>query len=250
MTRAATLARLRGDVAEQADIAGAVGGTSAFRYQTTLLNRLLNQGIQRFRERLSTEAGTHYLVAASGSLTPGVTSLPSGASGTYQFGVLAVPTAAVRTYGVDVTINGETRSLGFIPFTERSSYGGPNVTGEPQAWTHFSTREIALFPAPNQGYSYMLWYLPVAPDLVADTDTFDGVAGWEDYITWDTVCRLIVRDQYPSAYQMAVSYRSDIWADILRAATKVSSAGGGVIGRDTFGQRMAGLGRNRRLPSP
>ena len=241
MSRTATLAQLRFDISEQCDIAGAVGTTQ--RYSTTLLNRLINQSLQRFRERVTNEAPQHYLVPAAGTLTAGATSgMP--------YGFFYVPTSAVRTYGVDITVNGETRSLSYVPFNQRDMYGGPSTTGEPQAWTHISTWGIALFPPPSQAYSYTVWYLPVAPDLVADSDKFEGVAGHEDFITWDVVCRLIVRDTYPQAYQMAVSYRSDVWADIIRAATKVTGAGGGTIARDTFGRRIMGLFRTRRLPPP
>lgn len=240
MTRPASLARLRADVADQADIAGAVG--TGQRYTPSLLNRLINESINRFRERVSNEAN-HYLTSSSGTLT-------AGATGDYPFLVLTVPTAAVRTYGLDINVDGIVRSLHYVPFNDRDKYGGPLATGEPQAWTHFSTREIAILPPPNESYSYVLWYLPVATDLSSDSDQFEGVSGWEDYIVWDVVCRVIVRDQFPQAYQMAVTFRGDVWADILRAATKVSHAGGGRHGRDTMGERLRGISATRRLPPP
>lgn len=231
MSRSVTLQQLREDVQSRADVAGAT-----LRTTPSLINRELNQAVQRFRERLSTEGATHYLAATTGSLSVGATS-------PYPFYVLdltGVSPAVVRTYGVDITIDGEARSLSHVPFTERAEYGGPSNTGIPSAWAHFNTAKIAILPPSMNAYPYVVWYLPVLADMTSDASTLDGVAGWEEFVTWDVVCRLIVRDQYPTAYQMAVSYRTEIWTDILKSATKVSSAGGATIGRDTMGLRLRG----------
>ncbi len=142
--------------------------------------------------------------------------------------------------------------LSHSPFQSHTDFGGPTITGEPRAWAHYQTRKIAIMPASDQAYAYNVWYLPVLADLAADGDTFDGVAGWEDFIVWDVVCRLIIRDQYMTAYQTATQYRQELWADILRNATRVSSAGGAVLGRDSMGDRglMDSWRRNRVLPPP
>lgn len=43
---------------------------------------------------------------------------------------------------------------------------------------------IELSPVPSSG-EYVACYIPVPDDLVDDTDTLDGVLGWEEYvITW------------------------------------------------------------------
>ncbi len=230
MSRTVTLVQLRSDVAAQADFTIDTG-----RYTTVTLNRFINQSIQRFRERLSTEGATHFLVSTSGNLIAGATS-------PYQFNVLdlsAVSPSVVRVYGVDVTLSSSSmiRSLSHTPFTMRSDYGGPQLRGEPLAWSNFQTRKIAIMPSPQSTYAYTVWYLPVLADLVNDSDTFDGVAGWEDYIVWDVVCRMVTRDQYQDSYPLASGERDRIWADIVRSATKVAAAGGAHIARDTMGQR-------------
>lgn len=238
MARNVTLGQLRADVQNQADIAGATT-----RHVATLLNRLINQSIQRFRERISTEGAQHYLVSVTKSLTAGATS-------PYPFKELDLSSespAVVRTYGIDITLpSGHVKSLIQVPFNARADYGGPIHQGEPDAWAHYQTAKVAIFPPPETTYSAVVWYLPVLSDLSSDSDTFDGVAGWEEFVAWDVVCKVIVRDQYPTAYQMAVSHRQELWSDILRSATRVSSAGGAVVGRDTFGRR--GLHSYRRLP--
>lgn len=242
MSRNATLAQLKADIQVAADIQG-----SATRHSPTLLTRLINQSIQRFRERLSVEGATHFLTSLSGTMTAGATS-------PYPFYALDLSSAnpsVVRTYAIDITVNGETKTLIHVPFQERDKWGGPNLTSEPVAWAHYQTRKVAIMPAPNAAYSYVAWYLPVLPDLSSDSDTFDGVAGWEDFVTWDVVCRLVVRDKDSAQYQLAENSKQEIWQDILRAATKVSHAGGAVIGRDSMGERGPWFpGRRRLLPPP
>ncbi|HEY3494346.1 MAG TPA: hypothetical protein VGK73_06660, partial [Polyangiaceae bacterium] len=225
MARTKTLAQLRSDVANQADIVGA-----AARYTPTLLTGLINQSIQRFRERISIEGTTHYLVSASGTLSAGATS-------PYPFQTLdlsGVSPGLVRTFGVDIIIDGTVVTLEQRPFEERASFG--TRPGIPAAWAHFQTDKIAILPAPQSSYSYTVWYLPLLADLTSDSDTFNGVAGWEDYVTWDVLSRLVVRDNYPELFGQVEAKANAIWTDIIRSATKVSHAGGAHKGRDTFGR--------------
>src|SRR6185295_1793552 len=143
MARPVSIEQLRTDVADQCDVA--VGSTG--RYSATLINRFLNKSIQRFRERLSTEGITHYLVSKSGTLSAGATS-------PYPFQVLDMSgfdPGVVRTFGVDITCNGIVRSLEHRPFQERAVFGNVNERGEPIAWAHFRTDQLAIFPAPDGG---------------------------------------------------------------------------------------------------
>lgn len=244
MSRNVTLLQLRTDIATQADI---VGGTA--RYTAATLNRFINQSIQRFREKLSSEGAQHYLVSTTGTLGIGATSpFPF-----YVLDLSAVSPSIVRTFGLDVTLNGGIiKTLSHVPFASRADYGGSVVIGQPMAWAQINTRKLAILPASNQAYAYVAWYLPVLADLSGDSDPFDGVAGWEEFIVWDVVARLIVRDQYMTAFQTASAYKNEIWSDILRNATRVTSAGGATVARDSMGDRGAfdNWRRNRHLPPP
>lgn len=239
MSRPVTLAQLRADIAQQADVAG-----STARHVPSLLNRLINTSIGRFRERLSTEGSTIYLSSAYGTLTAGVASL-------YPFGLLdltSAPTMLVKAYGVDVTIGTEVRPLTPVPFEERASYGA--APGEPRAWTQWGRTHLAILPAPQAAYPYTLWYLQHLAPLVSDSDAWDGVAGWEEYVTWDVVCRVLVRDQTGKAYEMCVQARNEVWHDVLRSARSAKGPGGTSVTRDVFGERLHGCSRRRTLPDP
>ena len=149
MSRNVTLSQLRTDVAAQCDFSIGTAG----RYTPTLLNRIINQSIQRFRERISNEGMTHFLVPASGTM-------PAGATSSYAFQTLdlsALNPSMVRSFGVDIAIGGVVRTLAHRPFTERNEYTlGPTMTGTPIAWAHFQTRSIAIMPAPDAPYPYSL----------------------------------------------------------------------------------------------
>lgn len=223
MARLVTLAQLRTDVANLADFQQG----SATRYTPALLNRLINQSIQRFRERVSAEGMTHFLVSSSGTLR--------GPTSPYSFEVLSIASlspACVRTYGFDVTIQGIVRTLPHRPFTERNDYSdvGPGI---PMVWMQYQTATLAITPS-GSGFPYTLWYLPVLADLVNDSDTFDGVSGWENWVVWDVICQLAARDNYDEAMKQFTFLRDGIWQDIIRGACRVTAVGTTHAGRDTM----------------
>lgn len=239
MSRTRTLAQLRSDVENQSDIVGA-----SARYSPTLLNRLINQSIQRFRERVSIEGSTRYLTQTSGTLT-------TGAASGLPFQVIELASAqpnCVRTFGVDLTINGQIVTLEHRPFEERTKFG--NRPAVPIAWAPYGETKVAIMPPPVGSYPYTIWYLPLLPDLTADSDAWDGVAGWEDFIVWDVFQRLATRDTYEKVFAQASVVKDQIVADIIRGATKVSHAGGAHRGRDTMGALgVLGFGQGRRGPA-
>lgn len=244
MSRNATLADIRQDITDQADLTGAVGATK--RYKVPLLNRWINQAIQRFRMRLSSEGSTHYLVSTTGTTTVGATSPFSF----YSLDLSAVSPGVVKVYGIDITYSSCIYTLQNVPFATRNDYGGPEHTGIPEAFANYQTAKVALMPAPNQALAYVAWYLPVLTDLADDSDVFDGVSGWEEYIVWDVVSRMMVRDKYSEAYANAVEYRNGLIEDIIRSANRVNLAGGQHRGRDTLGERLRGGGSVLRRRPP
>lgn len=228
--RTVTLAQLRQDIQNQADIAGLTA-----RHGATLINRLINQSRQRFRERISGEGARHFLAVATGTLGVGATSgFPflsldlSGASG------------IVRVYGIDIKqTGGSWKRLEHTTFEDRCNYGGghPGSVGEPRVWAEWGTTKFAILPPPDRAYDYVAYYLPVLDDLAADADTWNGVSGWENYVVWDVVVQVQVREQGTEAYQLAIMERDKSWADILRNATRVTGAGGATVGRDSAGAK-------------
>ena len=241
MARTRTLTNLLADIRFLADAQGLTG-----RHDDTNITRLLNQSIQRFREKVSTAGINHYLVHATGTLTV-------GALAPFQFGSLdlsAVSPNVVRVYGLDIKVDNRWHSLDGVEFTHRNEFqdqtGARN--GIPISFANYTTNKLAIFPPPDRTYTYVAWYLPVLADLSAGSDTFDGIAGWEEWLYWDVLIKLVNRDQYPQVYEMAASERERVWGDVQKTSGRVNRASF-TTRRDTWGEadNKAAYSRNRGL---
>jgi hypothetical protein len=55
--------------------------------------------------------------------------------------------------------------------------------------------KFRFHPTPNALYNLLIWYLPTAPELVDDDDTFDGVNGWEDWVVLDAAIKAMTKQR-------------------------------------------------------
>jgi len=230
VSRTVALSVLIADVRFKADAGGA-----SVRHTDVQITRLINQSIQMFRERISDDGSQHYLVPYSGTLGIG----PTSPFAFYQLDLSSGPSPSlVRTYGLDVTIDGQVCKLEHVPFESRNDYGTVPGGSRPIAWFHIRTDQVGIVPASSGAYPFTVWYLPKFTDLAAAGDTFEGVAGWEEWVVWDVVCQVIARDQFPQAFEIAERRRAEVEQRVIRGATKVTQAGGAHVGRDSFGGKL------------
>ena len=54
---------------------------------------------------------------------------------------------------------------------------------------------LKLIPQTNAAGLYQLWYVPKCPELVADSDEFDGISGWEDYVVVDAAIKMLQKQE-------------------------------------------------------
>lgn len=239
MARTRSLTNLLADVRFQSDVQG-----FSLRHDDTNLTRLINQSIQDFRDKVSSEGIQHYLTSATGTMTAGVTS-------GYPFKILdcsAFSPNVVRVFGVDVQLT-DTRwqPLRAVDFVERANYqwpGGIAGGNVPEAFANMTTYTLAIMPAPGRTITYRVWYLPLLTDLATGSDTFDGITGFEQWLVWDVCAKVVTRDQNPQGYSLITTERDRAWADVLRGSSKVNAAGGALKRMDTMGRRESTI-RNR-----
>jgi hypothetical protein len=81
--------------------------------------------------------------------------------------------------------------------------------------------------------------------LSADADTFDGKAGWEDWIVWDGFHKLIHRDTYPAIFASVATERDRLQAAILKRSRHLQRVGP-MTKRDTRGDKRSKLLLARR----
>lgn len=55
--------------------------------------------------------------------------------------------------------------------------------------------QVHLLPAPPAGQTYRVWYCPSPAKLTQDTDTIDGVCGWEMLIVYDVAIKARIREK-------------------------------------------------------
>ncbi len=239
MARLVRLDTMRNEIRWIADVKGLT-----VRHLDTDLNRAINQSIQRLRLKVSSKGIRNYLTHGTGTLAVGATS-------PFAFTVLDLAALnPVRVFGIDITVSGRILSLEEVDFQSRNDFQGgdwgPNpATDVPVAFANYQTARLAILPASNAAWPYTVWYLPTLADLSADSDTFDGVAGWELWVQWDVHCKLINRDKYGQDYALAVQEREMAWADIEANANPVKS-GNPVKRYDARGLRGDSRMRRRR----
>lgn len=184
MARTRSLDEMIADLRNLADIEGAT-----LRHPNAKLTREINQSIARFREWVTEEGFAVYL-------TPYTVELTVGATSPYvwrevDLSVVNPPLSHVQA--VECIVQGEQFDLNKIPFESRNEYA--QQVGVPAAWIQYG-EIIGIVPPPQSAYVITVWYLPVYADLVDGSDTFDGMAGWEEWVRWNSLIPLLTRDKY------------------------------------------------------
>lgn len=238
MARTRTLAQLRADVLWQADREG-----STLRNASAYVDRAINQSIAEFREAVSDGGDPYFLLKYSGSLSVGP------ADSTVHFGTVDLSSlnpSHQRVYGFDIqdqANGGIWRSLDSAMFRERNDLQRTFTVGnaQPRQFFQYERSTIAYAPASDVSYPFLIWYLPVHTDLVADDDTFDGINGWEDWVVFNAVARLLLRDR-DEHLERFESERQRLMSRILHVGRQRQRAGAQVRGGN-FPRDRRGLGR-------
>lgn len=222
MARTRRLDELRADLRKQFDLESMTA-----RHPDANLTRAINQSIQEFREIIS-DAGLPYFLTTS---TNGAT-LSVGATSPYPFGAVTVsafsPTI-LRLYGFDIKVGNIWVSLDPVNFDERNDRQGDwltgSVTGQPRVFFLFNAAQVAYSPAADAAYEYKMYYLPPATDLSADADTFDGIAGWEEWVVFNAGSKMLLRDSQSEQYAVFSAERQRLLEGILARANHRQRAG-------------------------
>lgn len=176
MARTFTLAQLRTKVRERAD-----QENSGF-IDDTELNGYISSSYTRLYDIL-VKSGLHYFETTQTIVADG--------SDNY-----ALPADYYGTLGVDFIES--TDVFIEVPeymFHERNDFG---TSGSSHALGYrIIGTVIELLPKPTTG-SYRHIYLPAAVDLTTDSQTVDGVSGWEEFIVLDSAIKCYIKEEAAS----------------------------------------------------
>ena len=178
MARAVSLASIETQVRQRAQMENSTFITSA-----EMLSYINASGCELY-ELLVAATGKEYYLSSQTIVTT------SGVSG------YALATNFYEVVGIDLAVGGRSVTLQRYEFAERNRFQNPVVVPAftPLVYGIEGTT-LRLLPTPTSAQTVTVWYVP-APTLYTTTDsTFDGIAGWEEYIVVDCAIRCLQKQE-------------------------------------------------------
>lgn len=135
---------------------------------------------------LSSRGENYYIDSFSFTTIPG--------SDTYP-----LPVDFYKLMGVDyVTSSTQSITLKSFRWQERNRFREPFYNARIYNLMYqLRNNDLVFIPTPNGNQQIKVWYIPRSPELVADTDTFDGINGWEEYVVIDVAIKMKVKEESP-----------------------------------------------------
>lgn len=130
-----------------------------------------------------------------------------------------LPADFFKLMGVDyVTSSTQAITLKAFRWQERNRFREPfyNVRNYNLMY-QIRGNNLVFIPTPNGNQSIRLWYIPRHSELSLDSDTFDGINGWEEYIIIDCAIKMRVKEESP--VEELILAKNDMKARILSACS-------------------------------
>lgn len=185
MTATKTLLQLRTSVRQRCDMENSSDFIS-----DSELNGYINASYAELYDILVSRFEDYYTTTTSSTVS----------SGSYSF---SVPADFYKIRGVDRLISGtEYYSLSGFNFSERNSYNNSvtfNNFNQINVQYRLIGSTIELTPQGSAPGTYKLWYIPTYTELSDDTDTIDGVNGWEEYVIVDACIKCLEKEESNTA---------------------------------------------------
>lgn len=200
MARTRTLSQLREEAYRRADCEGAYD-----RHERADVDRDLNQGGAELWDALIAARGAEYFTTTYPITTTADTSS------------YTLPTALYLLSAVRLNESGGYPLRKFDTHEEQALRDSDSSNGRP---THYQLRRtgagtstLVVLPEHEASLALSVDYVPAFTDLVDDTDTFDGMNGWEDYPIDYAARKMALRDE---EYQLAREIREDMDRTLAR----------------------------------
>jgi hypothetical protein len=125
--------------------------------------------------------------------TKTTTSIASGSS------TITLPSDFYKLRGLDFQLDSNTWvAVGKFNFIERNVLNRSIVrrgAGFREIQYRVIGGEIQIEPEDDADGTYRLWYTPLPTLLSAETDTVDGIQGWEEYIVIDVAIKMLAKEE-------------------------------------------------------
>ncbi|MES1988076.1 MAG: hypothetical protein V4440_08615 [Pseudomonadota bacterium] len=118
--------------------------------------------------------------------------------------------AFYKLFGVDLGLDSSSNAwitLKKFDFIQRNSYVYPQITSSFLGVFNLQYRLVGNYihfiPIPSSGQPVGLWYFPRLPTLLQDTDHFDQISGWAEYIIVDAAIKALRKEESDTQVLMA-----------------------------------------------
>jgi hypothetical protein len=170
------------------------------------LNSFINASYGELYDLLvATRGENYYITSHSFTTTSGVD--------TY-----ALPNDFFKLMGVDyVTSPNQAITLRPFMWQERNRFKEPFYNNANYNLMYqIRGNNLVFVPAPNGNQSIKLWYIPRAIELNDDSDSFDGINGWEEYVIIDAAIKMRIKEE--TSIDELVLAKSEMKARISQAS--------------------------------
>lgn len=182
-----TLAQLKTQARQRADLED-----NDFVTDSELTGYINNSLAELYDLLIAAYDGDYYIESVDFTTTSGVENyaLPNGTN-------YSAAKAIYKLKGVDAKIVGNSWfSLKPFNFNERnrnSDYSWGLLNG-PTVRYRMVGSNLRFNPAPNSAIQVRVWYVPVAPVLTADSDTFEDLNAWSEYVVIDAAIKCKIKE--------------------------------------------------------
>ena len=177
-----TLAQLKTQSRQRADMEDSSGFV-----QDPELITLINLAYAELYDLIVSRFEDYNLTSTEVTVSTGASTIP-------------LPSDFYKLRGLDRKVDGQTDWYSVHKFnwkdrnkrdrsTIRAAYGMYDTT------YRVVKQSINLLPSESAAGTYRLWYIPAYTKLVDDSDTVDGVNGWEDYIVVATAIKMLQKEE-------------------------------------------------------
>lgn len=184
-----TLSELRTQCRQRADM------ESSDFVSDSELTSYINASIAELHDLMVQSYGADYFVS-----THTFTTVPNTDS-------YALPADMYKLMGVDIQISGnDYASLHMFNFNERNRYKGSTVRsilGAPDLRYRVVGSNILFSPAPDSAKIVKLWYVPVATKLAADSDVYNDLNQYAEYVVVDVAMKMMQKEESDVTVLMA-----------------------------------------------
>lgn len=199
-----TLAQLTAEILHRGDLRSVRADPNS-----TELTRDINASIMKLWRLLGKVCPDRYHSATPQSVTV--------ISGTASY---ALASGCFKVTAVDVQDGSDWYQLARYSFSERNMY---QRAGEKRFTRHrIMGTNLILAPTPTWSGTCRVYYMPLPTLLSGSSDTFDGIAGYEEYVILDVILKHKARDEEDA--QLIVGQLKEIESEIRETATELDDS--------------------------